>query len=251
MCIDVHCHIDQLSTEEQKRELKTYRAVGAAVHYQSGETLLRLQKQYPETVKVCLGIHPEYPDFFHEYSLVEKQIRENRDSIAGIGEIGLPYFNLVNMNTEERSKAQKKAGELFEKFVRLAAELDFPVNLHCVEDTVPQGIEVLKRYGIKKALFHWFEGDEKNIKQIKEAGWNISVSPDLIGNADYRASIKTIAADIREIFTLESDGPWEYEGERGTPSMTERTAPVLAEILHMTKQEIIVIANRNAEKLFG
>ncbi len=251
MCIDVHCHIDQLSVEEQTSELKKYRVVGTSAHYQSGETLLRLQKQYPETVKVCLGIHPEYPDFFHEYGLVEKQIRENRDIIAGIGEIGLPYFNLVNMNTEERSKMQKKAAELFEKFVRLAAELHLPVNLHCVGDTVPQGIDVLKRYGIKKALFHWFEGDEKNIKQIKEAGWNISVSPDLVGNAEYRTFIKTMAADIREIFTLESDGPWEYEGKRGLPSITQRTAPVLAEILHMTKQEIIAIANTNAEKLFG
>jgi TatD DNase family protein len=251
MHIDVHCHLDQLTFEEQNRELKNHRVIGVAVNYQSGKNLLELQNQYPQNVKLCLGIHPEYPDFFHEYDLVEKQIRENKDRIAGIGEIGLPYFNLLNMNSEEKNRIKKKASELFENFVRLAAELNLPVNLHCIEDCLPESIKILKKYDIKNALFHWFEGDEKSLAEIKLAGWKISVSPDLLANADYLSHITTIAPQIRDIFTLESDGPWEYDGKRGVPSMIHDTASTLANIFHMTKQEILAIADKNAESVFG
>jgi TatD DNase family protein len=251
MIIDVHCHIDQLTIEEQERELTKHCVVGVAGNYQSGESLLLLQKQYPNNVKVCLGIHPEGPDSFHEYDIVEAQIRKNRDVIVGIGEIGLPFFNLSGKNAAERAILLKNAAEIFEKFVILAAELHLPVNLHCVEDTVSQGIAILKKYNIKKALFHWFEGDVQDLKEIVQHGWNISISPDLVCNTDYRLCITTVAADIREIFTLESDGPWEYGGKRGMPSMIEETASLLAEIFHMTKQEVFDVANRNAERLFG
>jgi TatD DNase family protein len=251
MCIDVHCHIDQFTFEEQERELKKNCVVGLATSYQSGEILLQLQKQYHNNLKICLGIHPEYPDFFHEYNLVEEQIRKNQNKIVGIGEIGLPYFNLSGKNADERAILLKNAAEIFEKFVILAAELNLSLNLHCVEDTVSQGIAILKKYDIKKALFHWFEGDETCLKEIIQNGWNISISPDLIDNASYRSYITRVAPDIRGIFTLESDGPWEYEGKRGMPSMIEETASVLAEIFHMTKEEVIEVANRNAVKLFA
>jgi TatD DNase family protein len=251
MIIDIHCHIDQLTIEEQERELKKHFVVGVAGNYQSGEALLQLQKQYPNNVKLCLGIHPECPNFFHEYELVEAQIRENRDKIVGIGEIGLPFFNLIGMNEAEKSIMMKKSLKLFEKFVILAAELNLPVNLHCVEDAVSQGIAVLKKHDIKKALFHWFEGDAQDLKEIIQNRWNISISPDLISNTSYRSYITTAAPDIREIFTLESDGPWEYDGRRGMPSMIEETASALAEIFHMTKAEVLDVAERNAVRLFG
>ncbi len=250
MIIDVHCHVYQLTPDEIKNELPTRDVVGVAQDFQSGEELLGLRKQYPR-LKVCLGIHPEYPGSFYEYELVEKQIRDNQDVIAGIGEIGLPYFNIRYMEPSEKIITEKKAEELFEKFLCLADELNLPVNLHCVEDTVPRGIDLLKKHHIKKALFHWFEGDAKSLTHVKENGWNISVSPDIMGNAGYRKYIETIAPDIRDILTLESDGPWEYEGQRGLPSAAENTAAVLAEILKTTRQEIITIANRNAGILFS
>ena len=248
MNIDVHCHFDQLPAELREKEINENIVIGVAVDHKSGEELLEYKKIYPN-LRVCLGIHPEYPEKYNDYDLVEKQIRENITQISAIGEIGLPYFNLLEIeDTEKRTDILKKSEVIFEKFLKLAAELDLPVNLHCIEDSAEYAINKLEKYKIKKALFHWFEGDLSALEKIKINGWNISVSPDVIHNKEYEKFVGNIPL---EIITLESDGPWEYGGETGVPSMTEKTAEFLAKIYFKSKDEIMEISNNNACILFN
>ena len=248
MNIDVHCHFEQLPAELREKEIRRNIVAGVAVDYKSGEILLEYKKIYPNLM-VCLGIHPEYLEKYDDYDLVEKQIRENAAEISAIGEIGLPYFNLLEIeDMEKKADILKKAEIIFERFLKLAAELDLPVNLHCIEDSGEYAIKKLEEYSIKKALFHWFEGDLSAVEKIKRNGWNISVSPDVIYNKKYEKFVRNIPLDI---ITLESDGPWEYSGEIGVPSMTGKTADFLTKIYSKSKEEILEIANRNACVLFN
>ena len=248
MNIDVHCHFEQLPAELREKEISGNIVAGVAVDYKSGEILLEYKKIYPN-LRVCLGIHPEYPEKYDDYDLVEKQIRENITQISAIGEIGLPYFNLLEIeDMKKKTDIFKKAEIIFEKFLKLAAELDLPVNLHCIEDSGEYAIRELEKYKIKKALFHWFEGDLSVLEKIKRNGWNISVSPDVIYNKEYEKFVRNIPL---EIITLESDGPWEYNGEIGVPSMTEKTADFLAKLYSKSKEEILEITNKNACILFN
>jgi TatD DNase family protein len=232
----------------REKEISKNIVAGVAVDYKSGEILLEYKKIYPNLM-VCLGIHPEYPEKYDDYDLVERQIRENITQISAIGEIGLPYFNLLEMkDMKKNTDILKKAEIIFEKFLKLAAEFELPVNLHCIEDSGEYAIKELEKYNIKKALFHWFEGDLSDLEKIKKNGWNISVSPDVIYNKEYEKFVRNIPL---EIITLESDGPWEYGGEVGVPSMTEKTADFLTKIYLKNKEEIMETANRNACILFN
>jgi TatD DNase family protein len=245
---DVHCHFDQLPVELLVKEIEKNRVVAVAVDYNSGEKLLEYKKIY-KNLNICLGIHPEYPEKYDDYEKVERQIRENTQYISGIGEIGMPYFNLPGLeNNKEREKVLEKAGIIFVKFLKLAAELKLPVNLHCIENSGEYAVRKLEKYNIKKALFHWFEGEEKTLESIKENGWNISISPDVIYNKKYEDFVRKIPL---EIITLESDGPWEYGGKTGVPSMVEKTAEFLASVYKKSKEEILIISNKNADILFN
>ena len=248
MNIDVHCHFDQLPAELREKEIKENIVVGTAVDYKSGEMLLKYKKKY-QNLRVCLGIHPEYPDKYDDYEQVERQIRENITEISGIGEIGLPYFNLLEMKDEsKKEEIIKKAKIIFEKFLKLAAELNLPVNLHCIEDSGEYAVIMLEKYNIKKALFHWFEGELSVLERIKRNGWYVSISPDAIYNKEYGDFVRNIPL---EMITLESDGPWEYGGETGVPSMTGKTAEFLESVYGISKEEILRITDQNAVKLFS
>lgn len=247
MNIDSHCHFDQFHFHEREKEISDNIVIAVATGYKSGEKLLEYAKLYLN-LKVCLGLHPEYIENYDEFDLIEKQIRENLDKISGIGEIGLPYFILEGMEETEKQRLVDRSKVIFEKFLILSKEFNLGVNLHCVEDSAAYAIQKLKEYNIKKALFHWFEGSEKDLDEIIRMDWKVSISPDVLYNEKYREFVSKVPL---KIICLESDGPWEYNNGRGMPSMISETAESLAKIHNISKEEIIKISNKNAGYLFS
>lgn len=247
MNIDSHCHFDQLFPDEIEKAVFQNIVVAVATGYESGNKLLEYAGLY-QNLKVCLGIHPEHIQNYDEYDLVEKQIKDNLDKISGIGEIGLPYFNLENLEESIKREILEKSKVIFGKFLSLAEQENLAVNLHCIEDSASYAIQELKKYNIKKALFHWFEGSDTDLKEIIKMKWKISVSPDVLYNEKYRDFVSKIPL---EIICLESDGPWEYNGMRGVPSMVEKSAKILSEIYQVSVFEILEISNKNSADLFS
>ena len=247
MNIDSHCHFDQLSYDEREKEVSKNIVVAVATGYESGNRLLEYAGLY-QNLRVCMGIHPEYFQNYDEFDLVEKQIKDNLDKISGIGEIGLPYFNLENLEESEKREILEKSKVIFGKFLSLAEQENLAVNLHCVEDSASYAIQELKKYNIKKALFHWFEGSDTDLKEIIKMKWRISVSPDIVHNIKYREFVSKVPL---EIICLESDGPWEYDGIKGVPSMIEKSAEILSEIYQVPAFKILEISNKNSNGLFS
>jgi TatD DNase family protein len=244
--IDSHCHFEQLTPIEQQSAMQQFIVIGVASNLVSAQTLLQLAKHYPN-LKVCLGIHPEYPQNYPEFTELKQLIYQQKSTIIGIGEIGLPYFNLRTLNNMEQQIAIKNGIALFTQFIMLASELNLPVNLHCVANTAQIAIKILNQYQIKRALFHWFEGQLTTLTQIIDNGWLISVSPDVLLNQDYQKFIRHVPLDI---ICLESDGPWRYNGKRGIPAMILDTAHFLAKLHHKTPAEILAISQQNCYQLW-
>lgn len=244
--IDHHCHFEQLTQQEQHAALADFHVVGVASDYLSCCQLLAL-KQHSAQLDICLGIHPEHLDHYHDFPRVAELIKQHQSDIIGIGEIGLPYFSLVDMPALQRIEYFKRGLILFEQFIKLANQLGLPVNLHCVGDETWQAIECLNRYNIGRALFHWFAGSGDLMKAISDKGWFISVSPDVITNTDYQNAVKNIP---KTCLCLESDGPWPYEGQRGVPNMMLAVADKLGSMFDCTAQDIITISQNNAQILW-
>lgn len=246
LLIDSHCHFEQLTPTEQQIAMQQFMVIGVASNLTSAQSLLQLAKSYPN-LKICLGIHPEYPENYSEFTELKQLIYQQKHHIIGIGEIGLPYFRLRSLHGQKKQILLKKAITLFTKFIALAHELNLPVNLHCVANTAPNAIKILKQYQINHALFHWFQGELRILRQIINNGWFISVSPDVLFNSSYQQFIRHVPLDI---ICLESDGPWNYNGKRGIPAMIVDTANYLAKLHQKTLAEILVISQKNCHQLW-
>lgn len=245
--IDAHCHVDQYKKKELEAVLDIDCVVGAAVNENSGNQLLKISKQFSQ-IFVCLGIHPEYPEFYCEFDQVRKQIIENQDKILAIGEIGLPYYCLKEMKAREKEDVQKTSRTLLTQFLDLSASLRLPVVLHAIEDTAYFTLEALKRRRIRKALFHWFEGDLKILKEIVENGYYISVSPDVLYNAAYAEFVSHIPTGC---IVVESDGPWFYNGNKGNPSMIKEIIAYISLQRQLRQEDLTNMVYENTCELFN
>lgn len=221
--------------------------IGAATHKKSGDRLMDIHRKYPK-MHVCLGIHPEFPEYYHEFDQVKRQIIENKENIIAIGEIGLPYYKLMDMKDSDKKELKIKGLHLLSRFLDLAETLHLPVILHAIEETAQAALDELEKRKIEKALFHWFEGPIDVMTSIIEKGYYISISPEVIYNADYAEFVKQVP--LKNI-VLESDGPWTYNGRQGTPSMVFEIIRYLSIQREINQHKLAEIIYQNTCHLFN
>jgi TatD DNase family protein len=243
MYYDIHCHADKLSSKEIETAIKENFIIGAVgMNLESNEKILRLKERYPKNIKVFLGIHPESQSYFHEIDRVIELIEGNLDKISGIGEIGIPFFYLEGKSAVEKKKIKYLGLEIFERFLKTASKFKLPVNLHVVGSDIHLALPLLKRYNIEGALFHWYEGSLEDLNLLVLNNHFISISPDILVNKEYFEFAKKIPLDM---VLLESDGPWEYDGKRGTPQMIFNSASILAPFHNLTTTELLLKISEN------
>lgn len=243
MKYDIHCHADRLEEREIEEAIGRGIVIGAvAMDILGVEKILQMKKRYPENIEVFLGIHPEVDTCEEEIEKMLGLIDENHDILAGVGEVGIPFFYLEDKTPEEKRDIKEKGASIMERFVEKAAKYDLPLNLHVVEDDLDLALPILRRYGVEGALFHWYEGSEEQLKKIAGEGHYISVSPWIFVEEHYMEFAKMIPL---EILLLESDGPCEYNGRVGAPAMIDEVAKTLAENHGMKVSELMDIVEKN------
>ncbi len=240
---DIHCHADRLTEDEMEEAVKRKIVVGAvAMDMESAHRILELRERYPENIRIFMGIHPEVEAPQEEIEEMLNLIEERRDILDGIGEVGIPYFYMEDRSPKERETIKKKGAELLERFVEAAARYELPLNLHVVGDDVEMALPILERYGIRGALFHWYEGRGEQLKRLVDAGHFISVSPEIVVNQHYfDFAVKIPLTRL----LLESDAPCPYGEERGVPTMIFKVAERLAEYHGIEVEKVLRIAGEN------
>jgi TatD DNase family protein len=175
--------------------------------YESCLENLRLGGKH-QKIKACLGIHPEHPKNYKDLEKVVELIIKNESKVAGIGEIGIPCFmeNLEDFYDESL--------EVFRELVKIAHTFNKPVTVHASYEAAGKAVAILEEYNIQKAVFHWFNGDEKDLDRIQKNNYHVSVGPDILYNTEYANFVRKI--DVKNIF-FESDSPWEYDKVRSMP----------------------------------
>lgn len=242
--IDSHCHIDFFSNEEIEEISKEVHTIyGASISFESSLRVLEISKKF-ENIKASLGIHPEYFEYYHEYEKIKNLIIENRNSIYAVGEVGLPYFSIFDKNPSEKTKLHEKGLTLLENFIILAKELDLPLVLHATQSTAIDAYNLLKKYEIKKALFHWLHCDLETSKKIFESGYFASVSLDIQYNSEYLEFVKHIP--IKNLL-IESDSPWKYDDNNSRPKDIEKTSKVISKLLGYNETEFLEILSKNID----
>lgn len=228
--IDAHCHIDFFTDAEIEGLVNEVDEIyGVAISYESSLKLLKISEKF-DNIKISLGIHPEYFEHYHEFSKVKELIIENKEKLYAIGEVGLPFFSLLDKSESEKRRLYNEGLFLLEEFIILAKQLDLPLVLHATQTTARDALVLLKKYEMKRVLFHWLNCDIQTAKEIFSLGYFASASLDIIYNKEYFEFVKCIP--IKNLL-IESDSPWKYDDTNSRPNDIKKISKILSPVFEL------------------
>jgi TatD DNase family protein len=124
--------------------------------------------------------------------------------------------------------------------------------LHAPHATAAVALDIVKRYQPPGALFHWHKSALETTLAICQAGYYISVTPEICYRDRDRQLVQLVPLTN---LLLESDGPWPYSGEFAgqatTPACVARVAAEVAQIKGISVAEVHQATTENAHRLFG
>jgi TatD DNase family protein len=255
--VDVHCHLDAPAYRDvsafcqQSRQAGVTVTVAAGTGLQSNTRILALQAQAPEHVWAALGLHPERLDAtWDELEAVVAQIHEHRQRVVAFGEIGLPHYTLLDQRMTAEQAQEREA--MLHALVQAAVRCALPVVLHTPHAASAVALEIVKRYEPPGAVFHWHKGSPETTSALCEAGYFVSVTPEICYRERDR---QLVAATPLANLVLESDGPWAYGGEfTGQPTTSALVARVADEVARIKGVPLAIVqevTTANAYRVFG
>lgn len=207
---------------------------------------IALAERY-DCVYASVGVHPHDTQEWNDDLLVHLDKLAKHEKVVAIGEIGLDYYYDFS--------PRDKQLHAFEEQIKLALKNNLPIIVHNREaddDT----LEIIRRYkdsGLK-AQFHCFAGSVDDARELIEMGHFISFT----GNVTH-----TKADNVRKVLArvdvdnllLETDAPFmtpkPHRGKRNEPAYIPIIAEKIAEIHHLTTDDIARATTYNVKKLFG
>ena len=258
--IDTHIHIDEeayaADREEviaRQREAGVKAMIVPGVNAQSIEGILDICQRHKGYCFPALGFHPQdvKEDWQEQWAIIEKAIREYRNELVAIGEIGLDYYWDTTYKEVQR--------EVFQRQLDLAQELDLPIMIHN-RDATEDTLKILKAFSIQHSAFssplrgvmHCFNGSKEVAKQILDMGLYLGIGGVLtFKNCKLFETLEVVPLDR---IVLETDGPYlaptPHRGERNESRLMIFVVQRLAEIYGTTPEEIVAQTTKNAKKLF-
>jgi len=252
MLIDTHTHLYSEAFEED-RKVMIQRAVDQGVQrffipaIDSGytESMYELERQFPETIHLMMGLHPcsVKANYKEELAHVMEQFAARH--FCAVGEIGIDLY--WDTSTLEIQK------DAFRTQIRLAKDLGLPIVIHC-RDAFQEIFDVLEEEKDEKlyGIFHCFTGTLEDA--YKAIGFNMKLG---IGgvvtfkNGKIDQFLDQI--DLKHI-VLETDSPYlapvPYRGKRNESAYLAIIAQKVAEIYGKPVNEIAAITSANAMEIF-
>ena len=256
MIIDTHCHLHAPAFADLRETLRVALAhdvwgvVGVGCDADTNAATLAAAAAAPKSVWACLGFHPDRPQLgAADLERVEAQLAQHHARIVGLGEVGLPWYSLEGAPDAAARMADGR-GRL-DRLLGLAARWDLPVVLHAPHGAAVGALELLKKHGLERAVFHWHKAPAEVTRAIVEAGYFVSVTPEIV----YRARDRELVAAVPlESLLVESDAPWDYRGEfeglASGPWFASRVAEEGAKIKQLPAEDVRHQLSSNACRLF-
>ena len=248
--IDTHTHInmienisiDEILENAGKNNVK--KLIVPASNAADIDEVFELSQKY-DNVYCYLGIHPSEAKDWND--TIEEKIRTLAKSpkVVGIGEIGLDYY--WDKSFVELQK------DVFIKQIKLANELNLPVNVHDREahkDT----FDILKEHNNNSTvIMHCFSGSPEFAAECIKEGWYIAIG----GVVTFKNAkkMKEVAGTIPlERLLLETDSPYltpvPYRGDENQPAYVKFVAEEIAKIKEISYNEVVSATTQNAERIF-
>lgn len=209
----------------------------------------------PGSFRRTLGLVQKHPDFIHhtagcsvsqltrdEADTTIKLIRKYASDLVAVGEVGLDYHWI-------RDTPGRKAQEpLFQDFIDLAKELDFPLVIHSRKAEAEATAFLEKRFS-GDVLMHCFDGPADVARRVADNGWYISLPANF-----KRFKNRFQAATILPLdqIMLETDAPYlsPVDASRNEPSNVSIGCKVLSEVLGLPESDVAQSTTANAIRFY-
>jgi TatD DNase family protein len=255
MVIDSHCHVHDAAFADVPETLRlalahdVYGAIGVGCDPETNLRALAATVGAPRGLWACLGFHPDWTLTDADLERVEQQVGEHHGHIVGIGEIGLPWYSLSG--AADPASLMTLGRARLDRMLALAARYDLPVALHAPHGAAVGALEALKRHRIERAVFHWHKAPPEVTREIIDAGFFVSVTPEVV----YRERDRELVARVPiESLLVESDAPWRYDGEFASlssgPWLAARVAEEVAKLKRLPVDDAMHTLSANTCRLF-
>src|SRR5262244_4650366 len=256
MIIDSHCHLHDAAYEDVRGALArasehgVWGAVAVGCDEETNARTLELAASNGKSVRPALGFHPDWLQLTDaDLDLVEAQVAANHSRLVALGEIGLPWYGLGQAS--DAAEVLVRGRGRLRRLLDLATRYDLAVALHAPHGAAAGALEALKRHGIERAVFHWHKAPPDVTRDIVEAGYFVSVGPEVV----YRERDRELASSVPlDSLLVESDAPWKYSGEfeglDSGPWFAARVAEELAKIKQLPVADVMFRLSTNACRLF-
>jgi TatD DNase family protein len=248
--IDIHCHLEYNSTiDEAGKKVKNAALAGVgvivsnSVDFDSMKKTLELASLHSE-VKAACGIYPIDALKLSESELdnVIEFIRQNKDKIKAVGEVG------IDLKWSGDFEAQKR---IFEKFIDLAIKIDKPLIVHS-RKAEKQVIEILEAKGVgkDKVIMHCFFGGEELAKRIIDNGWMLSIPTNVVYSKEMQKLAEIVPA--QNMF-CETDSPYlhPFKEKNNEPALVVEAYKKIAEIKGISLGDVEKQVEDNFKRVFG
>lgn len=259
--IDTHCHLDSEKFGADLEVLLEHsfkqnidKIIIPAANIKDLTKAVSICEKYAN-IYFAVGVHPNEAENYDE-----KVLREfiTHSKCIAVGECGLDYFYFKENDDKERLKSLQK--RVFKAQLNLALEFDKPLIIHSREansDThaiLSEFITQTKgefRGNLGYGVLHCFNASELLLGLKEHFYFGIG---GVLTFKNAKKLVEILPKIPQNRLLLETDAPYlapePHRGQRNEPLHTNLVALKMAEILNLSKNEVIRICSQNAERLF-
>ncbi|MFI0428635.1 TatD family hydrolase [Mariniflexile sp. HMF6888] len=209
------------------------------------ESMLQLEKDYPNNVFLMMGLHPTHvkDNYKDELRFVEDMLAKRK--FYAVGEIGIDlYWDKSTLGIQQ---------EAFKYQIQLAKKYKLPIVIHCREafNEIFEVLETEKSddlYGI----FHCFTGTLEQAQQAMSYNMKLGIGGvATFKNGKIDQFLNQI--DLNHI-VLETDSPYlapaPYRGKRNESAYILKVLEKLSELYGVSLEAIAEITTQNSKDVF-
>ena len=246
---DTHAHLCSPNFDADRAEvLERARAAGVTSVVTVGETLedarrnLELAEAFPDLVRPAAGLFPTYLDPELADSMIA-WIREHRDRLVAIGEVGLDHWKVKDEADRELQR------EILGRFVELSLELDLPLNVHS-RSAGRATVEFLLERGARRVQMHAFDGKPGKAQPGAEGGFFFSVPPSVVRSRQKQKLVRFLPL---EHLLVETDSPvlGPDRESRNEPANAVVSLRAIAELKDLSEDEVAEAVVDNTRRMYG
>jgi TatD DNase family protein len=246
--IDSHTHLcDSVFDDDKDEVLQRAEKAGVVSILLVSETKEDAEKNLALARKHSMlfplaGLYPAILDFEKAEAMLNF-IREHRDDLVGIGEVGLDFWIVK----EESQRVVQK--EILTRFVRLSNELGMPLNVHS-RSAGRHVIDLLLEQNAERVHLHAFDGKASTALPAVEAGYFFSIPPSVVRSRQKQKLVKHLPLSC---LMLETDSPvlGPVPGQRNEPMNVVEVVGAVAELKGVGRKDVAEAAFQNTLQLYG